>query len=72
MSEGIAADYGQFREERDYPYIQVQYMQSLLQDLPIAATSTTYTEPSKFDELLQSKAGLDLLLDAFGYDTQGG
>ena len=72
MSEGIAADYGQFREERDYPYKQVQYMQSLLQDLPIAASSTTYTEPSKFDELLQSKAGLDLLLDAFGYDTQGG
>ena len=36
-SEGIAADLAQFREERDYPYKQVQYMQSLLQGLPVEA-----------------------------------
>ena len=70
-SEGIAADYGQFREEREYPYKQVQYMQSLLQGLPIAASSTTYTEPSAFDKLIQSKSGIDMLLDTFGYDTEG-
>ena len=29
-SEGITADYGQFREERDFPYTQVQFLQSLL------------------------------------------
>ena len=45
-SQGIAADYGQFREERDYPYKQVQYQQSLLQGLPISKQETTYIEPS--------------------------
>ena len=32
-SEGITADRMQFEEERDFPYKQVQYMQSLLQGL---------------------------------------
>ena len=45
-SEGIAADKAQFEEERDFPYKQVQYMQSLLQGLPIAAQSYSYEEPS--------------------------
>ena len=35
-SEGITADRLQFEEERDFPYKQVQYMQSLLQGLPLA------------------------------------
>lgn len=66
-SEGIAADYEQFREERDYPYKQVQYMQSLLQGLPVAAQSTSYTTPSALGELQQGQAGLQYLLDMFGY-----
>jgi len=45
-SEGVAADMAQFKEERDYPYKQVQYMQSLLQDLPIGTTSTIYQQPT--------------------------
>ena len=44
-SEGITADRLQFEEERDFPYKQVQYMQSLLQGLPIAAQSVQYEEP---------------------------
>lgn len=47
-SQGIAADYAQFQEERDFPYKQVQYQQSLLQDLPISAQETSYVEPSDF------------------------
>ena len=66
-SEGIAADYEQFREERDYPYKQVQYMQSLLQGLPVAARTTSYTTPSLIGELQQGQAGLQYLLDMFGY-----
>jgi hypothetical protein len=68
----LSAQYGQFREQRDFPFKQVQYMQSLLQGLPLAAQSYTYTEPSKLDELMGGKAGLDQLLDMFGYDTQAG
>lgn len=52
-SEGIAADLGQFREERDYPLKQVQYMQSLLQGLPVQAQSYSYQEPSFMQQLLR-------------------
>ena len=44
--EGIAADIAQFEEERDFPYKQIQYQQSLLQSLPIAAQQYSYQEPS--------------------------
>ena len=44
--QGIAADIAQFQEERDYPYKQVQYQQSLLQGLPISAKEYSYIEPS--------------------------
>jgi len=50
-SEGIAADRAQFEEERDFPYKQVQYMQSLLQNLPISAANVTYQEPSYLQQL---------------------
>ena len=45
-SEGMAADYAQFKEERDFPYKQVQYMQSLLQGLPLESQSVSYNAPS--------------------------
>ena len=50
--EGIAADYAQFTEERDFPYKQVQYQQSLLEDLPIGQTSRDYVDPSSSSEAL--------------------
>jgi len=50
--QGIGADIAQFREERDYPYKQVQYMQSLLQGLPIEAVSREYVEPSSLSQFL--------------------
>ena len=45
-SEGVAADYAQFREERDYPQQQTLYQQQLLQGLPIGQKDTSYVEPS--------------------------
>jgi hypothetical protein len=51
-SQGIAADYAQFKEERDFPYKQVQYQQSLLQDLPISATERDYIGQSDFAKIL--------------------
>lgn len=63
-SEGISADYGQFREERDFPYKQVQYMQSLLQGLPLQTQSYTYSEPNKVSQI----AGLGGSASAL-YDT---
>ena len=60
-SEGIAADYGQFKEERDYPYKQVQYQQSLLQGLPLATQSYTYNEPSAISNLMSTAGGISSL-----------
>jgi len=56
--EGITADRLQFEEERDFPYKQVQYMQSLLQGLPIAAQSYSYQQPSALSEFAGSASGL--------------
>ena len=59
----IAAEYAQFREQREFPYKQVQYMQSLLQGLPLAAQTTTYSEPSPYDKLMQGQAAVDEVSD---------
>ena len=65
-SEGITADRLQFEEERDFPYKQVQYMQSLLQGLPIAAQSYSYAAPSQLSEFLSGSGGIyDLLSKVF-------
>jgi len=61
--EGIAADMAQFREERDYPYKQTQYMQSLLQGLPLATQSYSYSDPSILANAAGSVAGLQQLYD---------
>ena len=50
--QGIAADYAQFREERDDPYKKVQYQQSLLDSLPIAAQEMDYIEQSDLAKAL--------------------
>ena len=60
--EGIAADRAQFEEERDYPYKQVQYQQSLLQGLPLQAQSYTYSQPSALSEFLQGSGGISELM----------
>ena len=50
--QGVAADYAQFKEERDDPYKKVQYQQSLLQNLPIAAQEMDYIGQSDVSEVL--------------------
>ncbi len=64
--EGISQDYAQFREERDYPYKQVQFQQSLLQDLPIAAQTYSYERPSQLSSLIGGGGISSLLGDLFG------
>ena len=61
--QGIAADYAQFKEERDFPYKQVQYQQSLLENLPIEAEETEYIEPSEFSEMM---ANLGMFGEGYG------
>lgn len=61
--QGIAADIAQFEEERDYPYKSVQYMQSLLQGLPVAAQTYSYSQPSALSSMLGEAGGLMDFLD---------
>jgi hypothetical protein len=60
---GIDAERAQFEEERDFPYKQVQYMQSLLQGLPIAAQSYSYMQPSQLSQVLSASGGIQELYD---------
>jgi len=62
-SEGIAADYGQFKEERDYPYKQVQYQQSLLQGMPLATQSYSYQQPSAISSAGGTAGGIQSLIE---------
>jgi hypothetical protein len=57
-SEGIAADMAQFNQERDFPYKQVQYQQSLLQGMPLATQSYTYAQPSTMANIGGTAGGL--------------
>ena len=63
-SEGIEADRLQFEEERDFPFKQVQYMQSLLQGLPLATQSYSYAEPSEITAALNAAGGIKNLYDS--------
>jgi len=56
--EGVTADINQFKEERDFPYKQVQYQQSLLQGLPLGTQSYSYAQPSTFANVQGGAAGL--------------
>ena len=64
--QGVAADIAQFTEERDYPYKQVQYQQSLLQGLPITTQDYQYAEPSTLSNVMSGSAGILGLLETMG------
>lgn len=55
--QGLTADLAQFEEERDFPYRQVQYMQSLLQGLPLQTQEIQYSEPSSLSSLIDIAGG---------------
>lgn len=67
--EGITADINQYKEERDYPYKQAQYMQSLLQGLPLAAQTYSYSQPSTLSEILSGTNGIMDLYSRLFPDT---
>jgi hypothetical protein len=64
--QGIAADIAQFTEERDYPYKQVQYQQSLLQGLPVTTQDYQYAEPSTLSNVMGGAGGILGLLETMG------
>jgi hypothetical protein len=70
-AEGIARDYEQFREERDFPYRNLAFQSSLLQGLPITAQSYSYTQPSTISQLLGDGGSLLELLGIIPKKEEG-
>jgi len=62
-SQGIAADIAQFEQERDYPFKNVQFMQSLLQGQPLETQSYSYVEPSGLQTLAAGASDVQSILD---------
>ena len=65
-SEGIAADRTAFEEARANPYKMVQYQQSLLQGLPLAAQSYQGIEPTALVKAAQGATTVNQLLKNLG------
>jgi len=61
--QGIAADVKEFENQREFPYKQVQYQQSLLQGLPLAAQTYSYSQPSALSQILSQGGGMMDLYD---------
>jgi hypothetical protein len=61
--QGISADLKEFETQREFPYKQVQYQQSLLQGLPLAAQTYSYSQPSALSNILSQGGGLMDLYD---------
>ena len=65
-SEGIAADKTAFEEARANPYKMVQFQQSLLSGLPLAAQSINTAQPSAFANALTGAGSVASLLKNLG------
>jgi hypothetical protein len=66
-SEGIAADKAAFEEARANPYKMVQFQQSLLSGLPLAAQSYQASDPSNLTKFAQGSTTLNTLLKNLGF-----
>lgn len=61
--EGLTADYNEFLTQRDYPTKQVQFLQSMLQNLPISSVTTTQAPQSTLGEINSILGGLGTAYD---------
>jgi hypothetical protein len=57
--------YAQFAEERDDPFKKVQYMQSLLQGLPISTQAYQYSQPTSVQSFAGGAGSILDLLESF-------
>lgn len=62
----------QFEEERLFPYKQVQFMQSLLQGLPLEAQQRSFVEPTAYSRLMGNISAIQDAIDVFAGGGGGG
>jgi hypothetical protein len=62
--QGISADYNEFLAQRDDPMKKTQYLQSMLQGLPIQTVTNTGGQLSGIGQLAQTVGGLGSISDS--------
>ena len=62
--QGISADYNEFLAQRDDPMKKTQYLQSMLQGLPISTVTNTAAQQSGLGSLVSSVGGLGSIMDS--------
>ena len=62
--EGITADLNEFLQQRDYPMKQLQFLQSMLQGLPISTVTNTPAQQSGIGQVSSTVGGIGTLLEA--------
>ena len=70
-SEGIAADLGEFNQQREFPYKQVQFQRDMISGLPTGSVTNTPAQLSGVAQLLSSVGGIDQLLKQTGQKDLG-
>ena len=62
--QGISADYNEFLAQRDDPMKKVQFLQSMLQGLPISTVTNTPAQMSGLGSLVSSVGGMGSIMDS--------
>jgi hypothetical protein len=62
--QGISADYNEFLAQRDDPKKNVQFLQSMLQGLPISTVTNTPAQMSGLGSLVSSVGGMGSIMDS--------
>ena len=62
--QGISADYNEFLAQRDDPMKKTQYLQSMLQGLPISTVTNTAAQQSGLGNLVSSIGGMGSIMDS--------
>jgi hypothetical protein len=65
-SEGIAADLGEFSQQREFPYKQVQFQRDMISGLPTGSVTNTPSQLSGIAQLFASTGGVDKFLKDTG------
>ena len=67
--EGVTADYNEFLKQRDYPKEQTQYLQSMLQGLPLSTVSNIPQAQTSVQSAVGGVSSLAALLQQLGIIT---
>ena len=57
-AQGVAADLAEFQQQRDWPYKQLQFQQSMLQGMPIQSIAAQYQQPTSLSNTINTMGGL--------------